>query len=384
MKESKRLNVVQFVRDIGNTGGGNIVVNTTKKMKQSCNTIIVTDMPFTSFDLDIIVKVIPFGVILYHWKTKTKFFKTLRHTLQILNFSLMSIFVGLFYKYKGFLLVNNNNESLFGDVISIHNVFTAEMLNHPKGKMRGLSRLLNPVMFIRVLKEILILKLSRNALIIANSEQTKKEFSKYVNSKVKVIVIPSGVDIQAFDIDVNYSFMTNNKFNLLFVGHEFDRKGLSFLMEALKVLPYNIYLQVVGGRGSNVEYFKSIAADWNISERIIFHGSQTNLKKFYQSADLFVLPSSYEGLPLVCLESMACGLPNLLTRVGGMKDLIKEGTNGYFIKRDANDIADKVLKISNLKYDILRLRQSTRDSVIEYSWDNIANDYLNVFFSCIK
>jgi hypothetical protein len=171
MKESKRLNFVQFVQDTGNTGGrGNIVVNTTKKMNQSCNTIIVTDMPFTSFDPDIIVKVIPFGVILYYWKTKTKFAKTLRHTIQILNFSLMSICVGLFYKYKGFLVVNNNNESLFGDVISIHNVFSAEMLNHPKGKMRGLSRLLKPVMFIRVLKDTLILKLSRNALIIANSE----------------------------------------------------------------------------------------------------------------------------------------------------------------------------------------------------------------------
>jgi glycosyltransferase involved in cell wall biosynthesis len=143
--------------------------------------------------------------------------------------------------------------------------------------------------------------------------------------------------------------MTNNKFNLLFVGHEFGRKGLTSLLEALKILPFNIYLQVVGGRGSNVEHFKSIVNDWSLNDLAIFYGSQTDLKKFYQKADLFVFPSSYEGLLLVCLESMACGLPNLLTRVGGMKDLIKEGTNGYFIKRDANDIADKVLKISNFK-----------------------------------
>jgi glycosyltransferase involved in cell wall biosynthesis len=384
MQKNNQLNVVQFVRDIGNTGGGNIVVNTAKKMKQRCNTTIVTDMPFATFDPKITVKIIPFGEGLYHWKTNSKFTKTLRHTLQILNFNLMTLFVGLFYKFNGFLVVNNNNEALFGDVISIHNVFTAEMLNHPKGKIQGLSRLLNPVMFMRVSKELLILKLLRNTLIIANSEETKDEFSKYINSKVKIVVIPSGVDIDMFTIDANYSFMKNDKFNLLFVGHEFDRKGLSFLLEALTLLPPNIYLHVVGGRGSNIEYFKSIASNWDISERVTFHGSQTDLIKFYQNADVFVLPSSYEGLPLVCLESMACGLPNLLTCVGGMKNLIKEGTNGYFIKRDANDIAEKVLKISNGKNDILPLKQSARASVVVYSWDNIANDYFNVFFSCSK
>lgn len=378
-RESKK--IVHFVRDVSGTGGGNIVLNISRVMQENqvADILLVSDH-ISQDDQRLIsnVKVIPFGKLLFHWKAKNKLTRTFRHFLQILNFHLMTFFISLNYKRKGYLVVNNNNESFLGHVVTIHNVFSAEVLGHPKGLKRGILRLLNPVMFFRVIKEQLYTRFKRTGVIVANSNQTKLDFMKYVNSNIPVSVIPSGVDT----IKYNIKEKQNNNFNLLFVGHEFGRKGLRQVIEAISLLPDGINLKVIGGRGNNIEEYKLLTKKLGLENRINFYGTQVDLAEFYNSSDIFILPSNYEGLPLVCLESMACGLPNLLTDVGGMSDLIKEGINGYFIRPNANDIKEKVLK---LQYELstnesaLTLMSSTRESVLKYSWNNISQMYEEAF-----
>ena len=63
---------------------------------------------------------------------------------------------------------------------------------------------------------------------------------------------------------------------------------------------------------------------------------------FYHSLDVYVCVSRTEGTPNPCLEAAACGLPVVTTRVGNMPELIRDGENGFFVERDAADIAEKL------------------------------------------
>jgi len=70
--------------------------------------------------------------------------------------------------------------------------------------------------------------------------------------------------------------------------------------------------------------------------------SQEEMLDFYRSLDVYVCASRCEGTPNPALEAAACGLPVITTRVGNMPELIRDGENGFFIERDAADIAEKL------------------------------------------
>jgi glycosyltransferase involved in cell wall biosynthesis len=378
MRGDKCFKLLQVVRDIEGTGGGNIVINTSRFVSGLGHDVVVlTDVPYLEFEGDNIKLVsIPFGSTLYNWQAKGKLSRTLRHAFQILNFLFFTSFLIPYFKFKGFKVINNNNEAFFGDIILVHNVFSAEVFGHEKGFLRGGLRLLNPVMLIRVLKEQLVLRFKNNSLIVANSNETKTEISKYLGRKNGVFIIPSGVDIEKYQCPD--SLENTDEFALLFVGHEFERKGLAVLINSLLELPEQIVLKVVGGRGSSINIYQNLVDEQKLQHRVSFLGSVSKLEDAYLSSNLFVLPSIYEGLPLVCLESMASGLPNLVTHVGGMKDLVIDRQNGFFVERDSKSIADKVLELYSNPELYQAMRNNARATALDYSWENIGQQYVTI------
>ncbi len=79
-----------------------------------------------------------------------------------------------------------------------------------------------------------------------------------------------------------------------------------------------------------------------ISEYIILAGQQSDVRPFYHAADLFTLTSeSVETFSIAALEAMSCGLPAVLTDIGGAAEMIKEGINGYLCSPEPEDIAEK-------------------------------------------
>jgi len=378
MRSEKCFKILQVVRDIEGTGGGNIAINTARFFSRSGHEVVVlTDMPYLGFEDDHIKLItIPIGSTLYAWQAKGKLSRTLRHTFQILNFLFFTLLLIPYFKFKEFKVINNNNESFMGDIITVHNVFSAEVFGHKKGLLRGAVRLLNPVMLIRVLKEQLTLRFKNTSLIVANSNKTKAEISKYLGRQNDVFIIPSGVDIEKYQCPDNTE--NTGAFVLLFVGHEFERKGLEVLINSLLELPEKIVLKVVGGRGSSINLYKDLVNEQKLQNRVIFLGSVSMLEDSYLSSNLFVLPSIYEGLPLVCLESMASGLPNLVTHVGGMKDLVIDRKNGFFVERDPKSIANKVLELYSNPELYQAMRSNARATALDYSWDNIGQQYVSI------
>jgi glycosyltransferase involved in cell wall biosynthesis len=190
----------------------------------------------------------------------------------------------------------------------------------------------------------------------------------------RTAVIPNAVDHWAFTpADAHAG---RDRLTALFVGSEWEGKGLRFALEAIVRSP-EWELQVVG-RGDRARYEK-LAAALGVADRVRFLPPTPNLLPHYQAADAFLLPSAYETFSLVTHEAAACGLPLLATRVGGVEDLLQDGANGWFIKADAGDIAHRLQALAADSALRAAMGASAREASAAYSWDAMARAYANLY-----
>jgi glycosyltransferase involved in cell wall biosynthesis len=122
---------------------------------------------------------------------------------------------------------------------------------------------------------------------------------------------------------------------LLFVGGLHRRKGLDVLLDALAHLTPESWSTkpalLVCGEGPLQHTLRARAVDLGLSGRIHFLGYRQDVPALMMAADLFVLPSRWEGCPMVVLEAMASGLPIVATAVGGVPELIEDGVHGRLV-----------------------------------------------------
>jgi UDP-glucose:(heptosyl)LPS alpha-1,3-glucosyltransferase len=169
--------------------------------------------------------------------------------------------------------------------------------------------------------------------------------------------------------------VTDHDWVAVFIGHEFDRKGLPIAIDAVARTP-GVRLLVVGGSPAMIDRARASAAGLGAGDRVTFAGTRGDVVPALWAADALVLPSAYEANALVVLEALACGVPVIATAVGAAPELIADGENGYIIERDAGELATRL--------DALRaappggLRAACRATAQTRSWTLVAQRYLEV------
>ena len=111
-----------------------------------------------------------------------------------------------------------------------------------------------------------------------------------------------------------------------------------------------------------------------------FIGNIPNAGKYCALADLFLLPSNYEGLPMVILEAMSLGKPVVASDVGGIKEIVENGVNGYVVQNVVSEFAGKIKKI--LENDALYCNMSQNSLRIfneKLTIDKMVNDYWKTY-----
>lgn len=103
------------------------------------------------------------------------------------------------------------------------------------------------------------------------------------------------------------------------------------------------------------------------------------MREFYQSLHVYVCASRSEGTPNPCLEAAACGLPVITTPVGNMPELIRDGENGLFVARDADDIAAKLRRLRDDPELRERMGRAARAAVEAWDWCHQASRYAEMF-----
>ena len=164
---------------------------------------------------------------------------------------------------------------------------------------------------------------------LAASSFTRQTLVENGVAQDSVSVIPYGVDLTRFSpAPDGRRPATDGRLKLLFVGTINQRKGIKYLLEALRLLDSSqVELTVCGRVVDDLSLFKPFASQVTVRPSV----SSSELLEAYRAADLFVFPSVVEGFAQVLLESLACGLPVLSTTRTAAPDLIREGVEGFIV-----------------------------------------------------
>jgi len=241
----------------------------------------------------------------------------------------------------------------------------------------------------------LINKFLTQADIIVSPTRSYVNDTNLKRHKDKIIIIPNGIDIKKFDIKYSkdecrekLSLSLSEKI-ILYVGNLEPRKGLDILIRAMAIVVRVIkdVRLIVIGSGVMLDNLQKLVIKLGLSQHVIFTGFAEDNKKllYYKSADIFVLPSLYEIFGIVNLEAMACGLPIIATKVGGIPDIVEDGSNGLLVPyRNPKALADAIIYL--LENDDVRKKMGKKSycRVKEYSWENIVEKTETLYNGLIK
>ncbi len=241
--------------------------------------------------------------------------------------------------------------------------------------------------------------INRSNICTANSRATSK-IAQTISDTKKIEIIPMGVDTSFFNKNKR-SGSIKDKYGIegnviLYVGRLIDWKGIDYLINAMPrvidAVPKTKLFIVGSGPLKNV--FVQLSERLNIKKNIIFIDavSQIDLIDFYALADLFVLPSiindkgETEGLGVVLLEAMACGVPVIGTNVGGIRDIIKDGKTGLLARqKDSDDLALKINRLfSDEQLKIKIVENGFKLIEDKFTWDVVSDRFIQIYTDVIK
>ena len=227
--------------------------------------------------------------------------------------------------------------------------------------------------------------------LVAISEEIKMDLHQLGFSSDKVSYIPNGVDTRHFSpITGDQKETLRQELGLpegpiiICAGRLVQRKQIDVLIESFAMilpdLPDTASLVVLGD-GEERANLEGLAATLGVSNQVLFMGAVLDTQKYLQAGDIFVIPSSIEGMPIILLEAMSCGLPCIGSEIGGIVDLIEDGKTGLLaVSGNISDLKEKISMLINDDQLSMKLSQAARNEVENhYSMDTTAKNHLNLF-----
>lgn len=224
--------------------------------------------------------------------------------------------------------------------------------------------------------------------IVAVSDLTLKKALEEGIHKEKISVIPNGilpVTLKEADRSEVRKQMGagENDVVLLSVGRLVYQKAHEYLISAmpavLKELP-NVKVGICGDGLLRADLEKQIQS-LGLEKEIKLFGMQANVTKYLAAADVFVLPSRWEGLPISLLEAMSAGSPVIATRVEGVDEVVEEGVHGMLVQPESTEeLVKAILQLSRDAAQRQRMGSAARLRVLErYTVDRMCERYLKLF-----
>ncbi|MEO8120947.1 MAG: glycosyltransferase [Rhodoferax sp.] len=221
---------------------------------------------------------------------------------------------------------------------------------------------------------------SRACASIGVSRALTQAMAKMGMPTSRLMAMPNGVDLERFHIQSQTTARAVLNWpegpTLLSVGNLVENKGHHIAIDALAHLPG--FRLVIAGEGPERHALETLASQINVSPRLEFLGrvDQEQLARCYSAADILVLASSREGWPNVLLESMACGLPVVATRVGGIPEIVTSASAGRLMPE--RTVADLVEAVADL-WRHLPDRVTVRSYAQMCSWQSTTESQISLF-----
>lgn len=205
--------------------------------------------------------------------------------------------------------------------------------------------------------------------VIVASNFSKKTLINAGVEESKIDILPLGFDLEMIPFSSSsFTKKGTRPLRLLYTGRITQRKGISYLLEAISSFdPKEVTLDIIGFLHGSGHAF----AKYRDRVRVLPNMSQSELFKKYGEYDALVLPTLFEGFGLVIIEAMAAGLPVITTPHSIGPEVILEDQNGYIVPiRDVDAIHGAIERLLEKNCEqLMDMRSCAREAALKYSWD---------------
>ncbi len=196
--------------------------------------------------------------------------------------------------------------------------------------------------------------------LIAVSDKVRRDLIKAgVTDKDKIITIHLGLELERFINLEKYRGLLRREFSI-----DDDTVLVGIIARLVPIKNHTLFIEAVArmktknpsayksakfpiiGDGELRKELEDLVKAKGISDKIVFTGFRNDLEKIYADLDISVLSSLNEGLPVAVIESMTAGVPVVSTDVGGVRELIDDGINGFVVpSQNAEVLADRISEL---------------------------------------
>lgn len=219
------------------------------------------------------------------------------------------------------------------------------------------------------------------------SNKCAKALESYTMRNINTI--PNAVSEEKF-IGYKRARVPNDVINIVMVGRLTVQKDYMNMLRALNVLDEklraNLRVKIAGEGEIN---YKSQLLEYinknNLNEVVAFVGVQTNIPEFLYKADIFLMSSAWEGLPIALTEATVSGLPCIVTDVGGCAEVIVNSGNGIVVApQNPQDLAEAITSLVNQPNLIEQYSRNALHNSAQYSISKAAQLHLHLYSKMLK
>ena len=211
--------------------------------------------------------------------------------------------------------------------------------------------------------------------ILVGSTYVRDTFVSEHVPAAKISIAPYGVDLRTFAPALESAPRSKAPFRAIFVGQLSQRKGIRYLLNAYRAFRKpDSQLTLVGnviGTDAPLRRYADLFQH-------VPHQTRPALAQRYRESDVFVFPTLLEGMPLVVLEAMACGLPVIVTP-NGPGDIVRDGVDGFIVPpRDEHAIRDRLERLYADPELRVEMGRNASERAREFTWAAYAQRVLDV------
>lgn len=220
-----------------------------------------------------------------------------------------------------------------------------------------------------------------NVIPVAISPAVKQSIvNEYKLTEDQVPMIYNGIDLSKCIPKKDY-LLNTDKILILHIGRFTEVKNHIGILESFKIVhdkEPNTVLQLIGA-GELENKARDKVVELELEDCVEFLGLQSNVYTFLNSADIFILPSLWEGMPITLIEAMGTGLPIVATKVGGIPDMIEDNVSGILVDVNNKEISDAVLRLIKNENLRKRLGITAGEKSKNFSSEKMAKEYMDLY-----
>lgn len=225
-----------------------------------------------------------------------------------------------------------------------------------------------------------------NVIPVAISPKIEESIiEEYKLNEEKIPMIYNGIMLENCIVKKTYE-NSKDETIILHIGRFSKQKNHIELIESFKLvhdINPKTKLKLIGA-GELENSIREKIVSLELEKCVDMVGIKSNVYEDLNNADIFVLPSLWEGMPITLIEAMGTGIPIIASNVGGIPDMLQDGSDGILVDLYKENIANALIALINNVELRTKLGENARRNSVKFSSEKMAKTYMEVYKSGIK